>query len=111
MVKNILAPLFVGGALLLVHGADLTAEQRARIHKLENSLLAPCCYSEVVARHNSEVAVKMQIEIAAWVTGGQSDQEILDAYKKRYGLRVLRERDGAYKVTSYYVSPSLRASK
>jgi cytochrome c-type biogenesis protein CcmH/NrfF len=66
MVKNILAPLFVGGALLLVHGADLTAEQRARIHKLENSLLAPCCHSEVVARHNSEVAVKMQIEIAAW---------------------------------------------
>src|ERR1019366_1437933 len=49
------APLFVGGALLLVHGADLTAEQRARIPKLENSLLAPCCHSEVVARHNSEV--------------------------------------------------------
>ena len=94
MRKNFLGGLLMGGVLVLLRGADPTPDQRERIQKLENSILAPCCYSEVVARHNSEVAVKMQVEIAAWVTGGQSDQEILDAYKNRYGLRVLREPEG-----------------
>ena len=35
-----------------------------------------------------------RLEIAAWVTEGKSDREILDAYKKLYGLRVLREPEG-----------------
>lgn len=90
MGKNFLAGLWMGGVLVLLRGADPTPDQRERIQKLENSILAPCCYSEVVARHNSDVAVKMQIEIARWVTGGKSDREILDAYQQRYGLRVLR---------------------
>lgn len=94
MVKNILAGLLIGGVLFLLCGAVPTPDQRERIHKLQNSLLAPCCYSEVVARHNSEVAVKMRLEIAAWVTEGKSDREIMDAYKKLYGLRVLREPEG-----------------
>jgi cytochrome c-type biogenesis protein CcmH/NrfF len=94
MGKNFLFGLLMGGVLVLLRGADPTPDQRERIQKLENSILAPCCYSEVVARHNSEVAVKMQIEITAWVTGGLSDREILDAYKKRYGLRVLRKPEG-----------------
>jgi cytochrome c-type biogenesis protein CcmH/NrfF len=70
-------------------------EQRDRITQLENALLAPCCYSEPVARHNSEIAVKMRAEITTWVSEGKSDREILDTYKKLYGLRVLTEPEGA----------------
>jgi cytochrome c-type biogenesis protein CcmH/NrfF len=95
MVKNILAGLLAGGVLCLIRGADPTADQRERIERIENSLLAPCCYAEAVSRHNSEVAIKMRLEIATWVKEGKSDREILNTYKKLYGLRVLREPEGS----------------
>lgn len=94
MVRNIPVALLIASALSLLCGAAPTADQRERIHKLENSLIAPCCYSELVSRHNSEVAAKMRLEIAAWVTEGKSDREILDTYKELYGLRVLAEPEG-----------------
>lgn len=94
MVRNIPLALLIASALSLLCSAAPTTDQRERIHKLENSLIAPCCYSELVSRHNSDVAVKMRLEIAAWVTEGKSDREILDAYKQLYGMRVLTEPEG-----------------
>ena len=64
-------------------------EQRARIQRLEKAVLAPCCYTETVGQHQSEVAVKMRVEIAKWVEQGRTDDEILDTYAKRYGAKVL----------------------
>lgn len=84
--------LFFAAAMTL-NGAALSGAER--IQKLEQALLAPCCYAEPVARHNSEAAAKMRAEIAAWVGEGKSDAEIVDVYKQRYGLRVLAEPDGA----------------
>jgi cytochrome c-type biogenesis protein CcmH/NrfF len=66
-----------------------TAEQQARIGRLERAVLAPCCYAEPVAIHQSEIALKMRLEIAKWVTAGKSDQEILGAYVQEYGAKVL----------------------
>jgi cytochrome c-type biogenesis protein CcmH/NrfF len=80
---------------VLLTVANAASEQRERITRLENALLAPCCYSEPVARHNSDVAVRMRAEITTWVSEGKSDREILDNYKKLYGLRVLGEPEGA----------------
>jgi len=71
-----------------------SADQEARIRRLERRLLAPCCYSESVADHRSEVAVQMRQEIRQMVREGRSDQEILDYYKSRYGVRVLAEPEG-----------------
>ncbi|MGQ9635889.1 MAG: cytochrome c-type biogenesis protein [Bryobacteraceae bacterium] len=73
-----------------------TAElQQARIERLENAVLAPCCYSEPVSRHQSEIAVKMRAEITDWVRQQKSDREILDTYKRLYGTQVLVEPEGA----------------
>jgi cytochrome c-type biogenesis protein CcmH len=66
-----------------------TAEERARIERLENSVLAPCCYAETVAHHQSEVALRMKVEIAKFVAAGKSDREILDGYASLYGSKVL----------------------
>jgi cytochrome c-type biogenesis protein CcmH/NrfF len=71
------------------------ALQRERIEQLEKALLAPCCYSEPVSRHRSEVALQMRAEIADWVAQGKSDREILDHYKQLYGARVLLEPEGS----------------
>jgi cytochrome c-type biogenesis protein CcmH len=64
-------------------------EQRARIQRLEKAVLAPCCYTETVGQHQSEIAIKMRVEIANWVEQGRTDEEILDTYAKRYGAKVL----------------------
>ena len=67
-----------------------TAEQpQVRIERLEHAVLAPCCYTESVAVHQSEIAVKMRLEIAKWVEMGKSDREILDTYVGLYGSKVL----------------------
>jgi cytochrome c-type biogenesis protein CcmH/NrfF len=56
---------------------------------LEHAVLAPCCYTEPVAIHQSEIAVKMRLEIVKWVAAGKTDQEILNTYVGLYGARIL----------------------
>jgi len=74
--------------------AQLSQQQRARAERIQTMLLAPCCYSEPVSRHRSDVSLAMREEIGAMVAGGKSDQEILDFYKQRYGLKILVEPEG-----------------
>ena len=74
--------------------AEDSAGQRTRIEKLQNTFLAPCCYSEPVSRHRSEVSLQMRAEIAKWVAEGKPDQEIIEIYKQRYGTKVLVEPQG-----------------
>lgn len=81
--------------IILLGSTQLDATQRARLERLENALLAPCCYQEVVATHASEAAKQMRAELAELVAAGWSDREILDHYKRRYGARVLAEPEGA----------------
>jgi cytochrome c-type biogenesis protein CcmH/NrfF len=89
-------------ALLLVAAAGAAgaaqpppeAAQKQRIRKLEESLLAPCCWAEPVSAHRSEVALQMRLEIARFVAEGKTDQEIRDHYKRLYGARVLIEPEG-----------------
>jgi cytochrome c-type biogenesis protein CcmH/NrfF len=85
--------LTVGLALAgVVTGSAATesvSEQKVRRQRIEDAVLAPCCYAEPVSRHASEVAVKMRLEIARWVAEGRTDQEILDTYVRQYGAKVL----------------------
>ena len=85
--------VLLGMALAGVFAFPVTAEtpdeQKVRVQRIEDAVLAPCCYTEPVSRHQSEVAVKMRIEIAKWVAAGKTDREILDTYARQYGSRVL----------------------
>ncbi len=78
--------------------AQLSSEQAARVEKLERMLLAPCCYSEPVAEHRSEISLKMREEIPQMVTAGKTDREILDHYIAQYGMRILVEPEGTLSV-------------
>jgi cytochrome c-type biogenesis protein CcmH/NrfF len=95
MIRLRLSPTLLLAALPLLALADIPEQQRARIDRLENAVLAPCCYQEPVATHRSEIALKMRAEITEWVIQGKSDRQILDAYKKRYGAQILVEPEGA----------------
>jgi len=67
--------------------ATNTAEARARA--LEAKLMAPCCFTQTIDQHESDIARQMRTEVRAWLGQGFSDQQILDLYVERYGVRIL----------------------
>ncbi len=82
-------------ALLIVVAAPAqSTSQKDRIYNLEDHLVAPCCWSETVAEHRSEIALQMRGEIEQMVAAGRTDREILDHYKAQYGMRILTEPEG-----------------
>jgi cytochrome c-type biogenesis protein CcmH/NrfF len=75
----------------IAFGGTLTREQQSRVAALEGKLLAPCCYQEPVGRHQSEVALRMRLEIARFVEEGRTEPEIIDSYVQRYGAKVVAD--------------------
>jgi len=81
-------------ALLLANPTVLTNWQTEEVHKVEGRLLAPCCYTQSIAVHGSEIAAQMRSEVAAMVADGKSEEEIVNHYRAIYGERVLIVPDG-----------------
>ena len=73
----------------------LSPGQQAEIRSVEERLLAPCCYSQSIAQHGSEIAGQMRNEVVQLVAEGQSEEQIIDHYKQIYGERILVVPDGA----------------
>jgi len=88
-MKGIVATLF-----LLSSAVPLTLQQSAEVKRVEESLLAPCCYSQSLAQHMSAEAEKMRHEVAEMAASGRSETEIIDHYKALYGEQILIVPDG-----------------
>ena len=71
------------------------APQQAKIHRIEAKLMAPCCYTQTIDIHDSEIAQQMRGEVTQMVLAGQSEQAIIDHYKAIYGETILAVPDGA----------------
>jgi cytochrome c-type biogenesis protein CcmH len=88
--------LFSIGALLLLatlsaapaSGAQ-TAPASEKVREIEDRLIAPCCWTQPVSQHYSEVAETIRKEVREMVAAGKSRDEILDYYVSRYGERIL----------------------
>jgi len=63
-------------ALLLVNVVSLSNAQKSEIRKVEERLLAPCCYTQSIAVHGSEVADQMRAEVTEMVVQGRTENEI-----------------------------------
>ena len=72
--------------------------------------MAPCCWGQNIAVHDSEIARAMRREVAAWVAEGRSDADILGEYKRRYGRRILAEPEGAMRFWLNFVPAALTAA-
>lgn len=90
-------------ALLGSLAVFVCAAQAPRAKMLQEKLMAPCCWSESVAVHRSEIAAEMRAGIERMVAEGRSDREILDHYKAIHGQRVLLEPEGAKRVWVYAI--------
>lgn len=64
-------------------------EAAAKAREIEDNLIAPCCWSQTVSQHYSEVSEQIRKEVRAMVEAGKSRDEILDHYVAKYGERIL----------------------
>jgi cytochrome c-type biogenesis protein CcmH len=71
------------------------AQTPDRALRLKQKLMAPCCWAEPVAGHNSPAAQEMRTEIDRLVAAGVSDAAIVEKFKAQYGSRILAEPDGS----------------
>ena len=82
-------------AMLLLNVNPLSNTQKSEIRTIEERLLAPCCYTQSIAVHGSEIAGQMRAEVTEMVAHGRTENEIVDYYRNLYGDRVLVVPDGA----------------
>jgi cytochrome c-type biogenesis protein CcmH len=69
--------------------SGLTVEQEARAKALEGKLIAPCCWVQPVAVHDSDASTQIKEQIRIMIAQGKGDQEILDGFVQQYGQRIL----------------------
>jgi cytochrome c-type biogenesis protein CcmH len=73
---------------IIVAGAD-NKQSAEKAREIEDNLIAPCCWSQPVSQHYSEVSEQIRQEVRAMVEAGKSRDEILDHYVAKYGERIL----------------------
>ena len=81
-------------ALFLVNLTPLTNAQKTEVRSVEERPLAPCCYTQSIAEHGSEVAWEMRTEVTEMVGKGRTEGEIIEHYEGVYGERILIVPDG-----------------
>lgn len=73
--------------------------------QIERDLIAPCCWRQQVAVHDSPIATEIKQDIRARLARGESRQGVLDAYVTQYGSAVLVEPPARGFTWTLYVLP------
>lgn len=68
---------------------ELTPEQEARAHEIENELKCPVCRSQSIRQSRSFMADDMRRKVRQLVAEGKSNQEIRDYFVDRYGQYIV----------------------
>jgi cytochrome c-type biogenesis protein CcmH/NrfF len=85
---------FAAAVLLLATSVSLTPQQNAEVKKLDDSLLSPCCYTQPISQHMSDVAEEMRQQVVEMVASGMTEKKIIEHYRQQYGDRILVVPDG-----------------
>ena len=93
----------------VVDMSGFTQEQRDLLTHVERLLMAPCCYTQTIDVHMSEIAETMRREVTQMVRQGQTGAQIFDHYKAIYGEQILAVPDGRLGTTAFAVPPTIGA--
>jgi cytochrome c-type biogenesis protein CcmH len=83
------------------------ASREAEARRLEQELMAPCCWSQQVSVHSSPAAERIRADIRVRLAAGETRQHILDAYVAEYGQAILVEPPARGGNLALYVAPPL----
>jgi len=78
----------------LILTASVWGQAKDHVRKMQERFIAPCCWSEPVAVHRSEIAATMRTEIERMVKEGKTEQQIEARFVAEYGERILMEPRG-----------------
>ena len=81
----LLAAIMLAPASIGAQTQPASEEER----QIDDQLIAPCCWTQPVSQHYSEVAEKIRSEVHEMVTAGKSRDEILNHFVAQYGERIL----------------------
>jgi cytochrome c-type biogenesis protein CcmH len=65
-----------------------------RLEKLYGEFIAPCCWRQSIAIHDSPEAEGLRAQILSMIRDGRSDEEIKTALIAEYGKRILMVPEG-----------------
>lgn len=71
--------------------APLPAHLETEARQIEKEVVAPCCWSQQVAIHQSPAADEVRKDIRIRLARGETHQAILDDYVVQFGTRILVE--------------------
>lgn len=75
-------------------GATMSQQQKDVAARAGKRLMAPCCYTQTIDVHVSDIAAQMRTEVAGMALGNFSETAIYAHYKNLYGERILAVPDG-----------------
>lgn len=81
--------LLLIGLLLAGVGAAADDDLAAAAARLEQALIAPCCFHHTVAEHRSPESDAVRADLRRRLAAGEGEAAILADYERRYGERIL----------------------
>jgi cytochrome c-type biogenesis protein CcmH len=95
--------LALGTPIAALTDRALTAEEQQRANHLYTLFVAPCCWRQSVAVHQSAQGIHVRHEIDEEVVAGKSDAAIKAALIREYGHGILIDPEGMRGVLAYSV--------
>lgn len=74
--------------------STLSDQQSQLVVRVDRRLMAPCCYTQTIDVHSSEIAETMRQEVLQMVKSGTDENGIFAHYKAIYGEQILAVPDG-----------------
>lgn len=68
---------------------DLTPEQQKLAAGIDGKLIAPCCWTQTVALHESQKAEEIKMQTRLLIAQGKGESEIIDGFVSQYGEQIL----------------------
>ena len=89
-VAGLAALLFLGTPRpALSQQIQLGPKREAQAKSIESQLIAPCCFRQTVAEHQSPAAESIKAEVRQMLAAGATEQQVLDSFVHKYGEKIL----------------------
>lgn len=74
----------------------MNQEQTQTYQRLIGNIVSPCCWTQPVSLHASKSSDMIKVDIQRRLLAGHTERQIISAYKKRFGERILSVPEKSY---------------
>ncbi len=68
---------------------QMTQEQISLYHRLQDKIIAPCCWTQPVSLHPSNLSDAIKLDLQRRIVAGETEEQIIAAYADNCGERIL----------------------